>query len=641
MNCLDAQKVQFDTHMLENEAEDWWRNTVQRFDEDGIEVTWALFCDAFLEKYFPEDVREKNEIEFLELKQGNGIVAEYAIKFEELIKFCRHYNTTNAERSKCLKFMNGLRPDIKKAMGYQQIMRFSELVNKSMIYDDDSRESVAHYKSLRDKKGKGKFQGKSYDGKKKVGDGKKPSGGGSHTPVKCFRCSVEEHRAPECPKGDVTCFKCGKQSYKSFDCRVGLNVTCYNCGEQGHISTKCNKSRKEQAKGKVFSLSGVDTSAEERLIRGTCFINNMPLISIIDTGAMHSFISLDCAKRLNLELSVMHGSMVIDTPAMGSVTTSSVCLKCLLNICDKDFEVDLVCLTLSQLDVILGMDWLRANHVYINYFVKFVLFLEPEKEVIMLVASLKPSENGTMGEFPVVRGFPEVFPDEVSDLSPEREVEFTIDLIPSTSPISMAPYRMPPSELKDLKSQLEDLLDKRYHQIRVKAEDIQNTAFRIRYGHYEYLVMPFGVTNAPEDHAEHLRIVLSVLKEKQLFAKLLKCVFWLKEVSFLGHVISSGGILVDPSKTEAISQWEAPKSVFEIHSFLGLASYYRKFIEGFSKLSLSLTQLTRKGQAFIWTANCEASFQELKRRLTIAPVLILLNPSEPFVVYYDASLMGL
>jgi hypothetical protein len=213
-----------------------------------------------------------------------------------------------------------------------------------------------------------------------------------------------------------------------------------------------------------------------------------------------------------------------------------------------------------------------------------------------------------------------------------------------------------------------------YHQIRVKAEDIQKTAFRTRYGHYEYSVMPFGVTNAPgvfmeymnrifhdyldkfmvvfiddiliyskgeEDHAEHLKVVLSVLKERKLFAKLSKCEFWLSEVSFLGHVISSGGISVDPTKIEVVSQWEAPKSVAEIRSFLGLAGYYRKFIEGFSKLSLPLTQLTRKGQAFIWTSQCEANFQELKRRLTTAPILILPDPLETFVVYCDASLLGL
>ncbi|XP_058756335.1 uncharacterized protein LOC131629574 [Vicia villosa] len=117
------------------EAEDWWGNTVQRFDEEGIEVTWAHFRDAFLENYFLEDVRGKKEVEFLELKQGNGTMAEYAARFQELIKYCPHYNTANAERSKCLKFVNGLILEIKKAIGYQPISHFIELVNKNRIYD--------------------------------------------------------------------------------------------------------------------------------------------------------------------------------------------------------------------------------------------------------------------------------------------------------------------------------------------------------------------------------------------------------------------------------------------------------------------------------------------------------------------------
>jgi len=164
-----------------------------------------------------------------------------------------------------------------------------------------------------------------------------------------------------------------------------------------------------------------------------------------------------------------------------------------------------------------------------------------------------------------------------------------------------------------------------YHQIKVKDEDMQKTAFRTRYGHYEYKVMPFGVTNAlgvfmeymnrifhayldqfvvvfiddiliysriEEEHVEHLKIVLQVLKEKKLYAKLSKCEFWLSEVIFLGHIISGCGIAVDPSKVHVVSQWETSKSVTEIRSFLGLAGYYRMFIEGFSKVALPLTQLT-------------------------------------------------
>ena len=106
-------------------------------------------------------------------------------------------------------------------------------------------------------------------------------------------------------------------------------------------------------------------------------------------------------------------------------------------------------------------------------------------------------------------------------------------------------------------------------------------------------------------------------------------------------MISKNGIVVDPTKVEAVSQWEAPKNASEIRSFLGLAAYYRKFIEGFSKLALSLTKLTRKGQVFVWDSECEKGFQELKRRLTSASILIFLNPAESFVVYCDASLMGL
>src|ERR1051325_5562459 len=121
--------------MLEKESKDTWSNTVQIFDVEGAEVSWALFRDAFLENYFPEDVRGKKEVEFLELKQSNGTVVEYAVRFQELIKYYPYYNTMNAERSNCLKFVNGLRPNIKKAIGYQQIARFAELVNKSRIYD--------------------------------------------------------------------------------------------------------------------------------------------------------------------------------------------------------------------------------------------------------------------------------------------------------------------------------------------------------------------------------------------------------------------------------------------------------------------------------------------------------------------------
>jgi len=186
--------------------------------------------------------------------------------------------------------------------------------------------------------------------------------------------------------------------------------------------------------------------------------------------------------------------------------------------------------------------------------------------------------------------------------------------------------------------------------------------------------MPFGLTNAPAvfmdymnrifrpyldsfvvvfiddiliyskdatEHKEHLSKVLQILKGKQLYAKLSKCDFWMEKVNFLGHVISKEGVAVDPAKVQAVLEWEQPKTITEVRSFLGLAGYYRRFIEGFSKLALPLTKLTRKEVPFVWSPQCEKSFKELKERLTTSPVLILPDPTKPYVVYCDASRQGL
>ncbi|XP_074322839.1 uncharacterized protein LOC141659812 [Apium graveolens] len=213
-----------------------------------------------------------------------------------------------------------------------------------------------------------------------------------------------------------------------------------------------------------------------------------------------------------------------------------------------------------------------------------------------------------------------------------------------------------------------------YHQLKIKPEDIPKIAFRTRYGHYEFLVMSFGLTNAPaafmdlmnrifkeyldkfvivfiddiliyskteEDHAEHVRTDLEILRKKKLYAKLSKCEFWLQEVQFLGHIVSNEGIKVDPIKIEAIMNWERPRTPTEVRSFLGLAGYYRRFVQNFSRIATSLTKLTRKNEKFIWNDKCEESFQELKRRLITAPVLSLPDDQGNFVIYSDASHKGL
>ena len=355
---------------------------------------------------------------------------------------------------------------------------------------------------------------------------------------------------------------------------------------------------------------------------------------------------------------------------------------------------------------------------------------------------VETGNEGTMvDEILVVKEFPDVFPDDITGLPPERKVEFTIDLIPETKPISIPSYRMAPVELRELKDQLEELLSKGfirpsispwgapilfvkkkygslrlcidyrqlnrvtirnqyplpridelfdqlqgsrvyskielrsgYHQLRVQESDVPKTAFRTRYGHYEFLVMPFGLTNSPaafmdlmnmvfspyldkfvivfiddilvysgspEEHAEHLRTVLQILRERQLYAKLSKCQFWLDKVAFFGHVISAEGISVDPQKIEAIVNWKPPTNVSEVRSFLGLVGYYRNFIEGFSKIAIPFTNLLKKDQKFKWSDTCQHSFEELRQRLTKAPVLALPSGKDGYVVYSDAFRQGL
>nr|GEY23778.1 putative reverse transcriptase domain-containing protein [Tanacetum cinerariifolium] len=208
----------------------------------------------------------------------------------------------------------------------------------------------------------------------------------------------------------------------------------------------------------------------------------------------------------------------------------------------------------------------------------------------------------------------------------------------------------------------------------VRDEDIPKTAFRTRYGHYEFQVMPFGLTNAhavfmdimnrvckpyldkfvivfiddiliyshnKEEHANHLRIILELLRKEKLYAKFSKCDFWIRTVQFLGHLIDNQGLHVDPAKIEAVKNWASPTTPTEIRQFLGLTGYYHRFIKDFSKIAKSLTILTQKDKKFAWGKDQEMAFQILKQKLCEALILALPEGNDDFVVYCDASIQGL
>ncbi|GJV06296.1 zf-CCHC domain-containing protein [Tanacetum coccineum] len=242
------------------------------------------------------------------------------------------------------------------------------------------------------------------------------------------------------------------------------------------------------------------------------------------------------------------------------------------------FNINLIPFGSGSFDVIIRMDRLSDHKVEI---------ICHEKVGMIPLLDCKAKEK-KQEEIVVVKDFPDVLPDDLSGLPPVQEIEFQIELVPGAMPVATSPYHLAPSELEELSD-----LRSGYHQLRVHEDDIQKTAFRTRYGHFEFTTR--------KEHEVHLGLVLELLKEEKLYAKFSKCEFWLREVQFLGHVIKGGGIHVDPSKIEAVKNWKAPRTPSEQ----------------------------------------ENAFQTLKDKLCNAPVLALPDGPEDFVVYYDASGLGI
>ncbi|GKE27067.1 putative reverse transcriptase domain-containing protein, partial [Tanacetum coccineum] len=380
---------------------------------------------------------------------------------------------------------------------------------------------------------------------------------------------------------------------------------------------------------------------------------------------------------------------------------------------DHLFKIDLMPIELGSFDVIVRMDWLVKCDVVIVCGKKEARkYIERGCQLFLAQVTGKEQTERHLEDVSVIRDFPKVFPDDLPKLPPHRQVEFKIDLVLGATPVARAPYRLAPSEMKELSNQLQELLEKDYrelnkliiknryslprtddlfdqlegssvyskidlqsgyHQLRIREQDILITAFRTRYGHYKFQVMLFGLTNAPavfmdlmnrvckpyldkfvivfidniliysknkEEHEEYLKIILHLLNEEKLYAKFSKCDFWLDYVQFLSHVIDSKRVHVDPAKIEAIKNWATPTTPTEVRQFLGLAGYYQRFIEGFSLIYKPLTKLTQKNKKYEWGEEEEEVFQMLKQKLCSAPILVLPDGTEDFVVYCDASLKG-
>ncbi|KAL0546695.1 hypothetical protein IC582_016607 [Cucumis melo] len=766
MKCPEDQKVQCAVFMLTDRGTAWWETTERMLGGDVSQITWQQFKESFYAKFFSASLRDAKRQEFLNLEQGDMTVEQYDAEFDMLSRFAPEMIATEAARAD--KFVRGLRLDIQ---GLVRAFRPATHADALRLAVDLSLQERANSSKTA---GRGSTSGQ----KRKAEQQPVP------VPQRNFRSGGEFRRfqqkpfeAGEAVRGKPLCTTCGKHHLGR--CLFGTK-TCFKCRQEGHTADRCplrltgnaqNQGAGARHQGRVFATNKTEAEKAGTVVTGTLPVLGHYALVLFYSGSSHSFISSAFVLHARLEVEPLHHVLSVSTPSEECMLSKEKVKACQIEIAGHVIEVTLIVLDMLDFDVILGMDWLAANHASIDCSRKEVTFNPPSMasfkfkgegskslpQVISAIRASKLLSQGTWGILasvvdtrevdvslssePVVRDYPDVFPEELPALPPHREVEFAIELEPGTVPISRAPYRMAPAELKELKVQLQELLDKGfirpsvspwgapalfvkkkdgsmrlcidyrelnkvtvknryplpriddlfdqlqgatvfskidlrsgYHQLRIKDGDVPKTAFRSRYGHYEFIVMSFGLTNAPAvfmdlmnrvfrvfldtfvivfiddiliyskteaEHEEHLRIVLQTLRDNKLYAKFSKCEFWLKQVSFLGHVVSKAGVSVDPAKIEAVTGWTRPSTVSEVRSFLGLAGYYRRFVENFSRIATPLTQLTRKGAPFVWSKACEDSFQNLKQKLVTAPVLTVPDGSGSFVIYSDASKKGL
>ncbi|GJT00466.1 putative reverse transcriptase domain-containing protein [Tanacetum coccineum] len=485
------------------------------------------------------------------------------------------------------------------------------------------------------------------------------------------------------------------QSETSADTTILGHVKreCPKLRNQNHENRVGNKTGGNEATAKAYAIGGGGTNLDSNVVTGTFLLNNCYASMLFDSGADRSFMSSTFIALLDVAPSTLDTSYAVEL-ADGRISETNVVLRgCTLGLLGHLFDIDLIPVELGSFDVIIGMDWLAKYHVLIVCDEKVVRipygdevliirgdncdggsklsiiscmrtqkYIQKGCQVYLAQVTSKKvedkSEEKRLEDVPIIREFPKVFPEDLPGLLPARQVEFQINLVPSAAPVARALYRLAPTEMQELSTQLKELSDKGfiryrsrvyskidlrsgYHQLRLREEDIPKTVFRTHYGYYEFQVMPFGLTNAPtvfmdlmnrvckpyldrfvivfiddiliysksiKEHEGHLKLILKLLKEEELYAKFSKCEFWLSKVQFLGHVIDSEGIHIDPATIESIKDWASPKTPTEIHQFLEKA---------------------------------EAMFQLLKQKLCSAPIFALPEGSENFVVYCDVSHKGL
>ncbi|KAJ9541893.1 hypothetical protein OSB04_028399 [Centaurea solstitialis] len=553
---------------------------------------------------------------------------------------------------------------------------------------------------------------------------------------KCSKCG--RNHSGECRLSLITCYKCGKTSHSSRDYRVTARL-CFRCFQPGHFAHEfpnaaastqisgaaplkaieagpAKKVEIPKGRARVFQLTAEEAKVEPEVVTGIFPVNSKPALVLFDAGASKSFVSTSFCKGFSNVMGRLDEPLEVEIVDEKSVIVRDIYRGNVIELGRVRFRVDLIPIPMREINVVLGMSWLSLHGAWFDCEGQRVKIRNPSGGDLIITGNGMKRPPKTCSLAKARRDFPDVFPEDLPGVPPERQVEFGIDLIPGQRQWLKLPIVEHLRKCRSCRTSLKSFgargsyarvvhlgeplsfllrrsmarcgcastigaawfskIDLRsgYHQVKVREEDVQKTVFRTRYRHFEFVVMPFGLTNAPavfmdlmnrvyrpmldksvivfiddiliysktkEDHVVHLAEVLKTLRRERLYAKFSKCDLWLQEVQFLGHLVNREGIKVDPAKIEAVMKWEVPKTPTEIRSFLGLASYYRRFIQDFSKIAVPLTRLTRKNVKFVWGEEQQKVFELLRKKLCKAPVLTLPEGVDDMTVYCDASYHGL
>ncbi|GJW16852.1 putative reverse transcriptase domain-containing protein [Tanacetum coccineum] len=703
-NCTVENQVKFATCTLMGIALTWWNSHARTVtNEVAYAMTWTDLKKKMTTKYCPRNEIKKIEAEMWNLKVQGTDPKTMQEAIEMATELMDRRNNTFAER---------------------------QAENKRK-FEDTPRNNQNQQPNKRQNTGRAYAAG---NGDKKPYEGTKP---------RCPKCNFN-HYGPCIP----TCTNCKKLGHLAKDCRSrpatannnnnnrnnnnnnnrnnnnnnnrnnnnpraqGANtnaIVCFECGAPGHFRKDCPQwKNKNQGNGngvaRAYAVGVAGQNPDNNVVTGTFLLNNRCASILFDTGADRSFVSTQFSTLINIAPTTLDHGYNVELADGRIIWVNTVLLGCTLNFLNHPFHVDLMPVEMGTYDVIIGMDWLTKYQAVIDC-AKKIVRIPFGSEILIFHGDGRDwrhvKEEANAKIVPICQKFSRSISRVLPGLTHTRQGNFTSILVHGAGhQLPRAPYRLAPSEMKELADQLQELSDKGfirpssspwgapvlfvkkkdgslrmcidyrelnkltvknryplpriddlfdqlqgssvyskidlrsgYHQLRVREEDISKTAFRTRYGHYEF--------QNKQEHEEHLKIILKLLKKEELYAKFSKCEFWIPKVQFLGHVIDNKGIHVDPAMIESVKDWASPKTPTEIRQFLGLAGYYWRFIEGFSKIAKPMTKLTQKKVKFEWGDKQEAAFQLLKQKLCSAPILALPEGSEDFIVYCDASIKGL